>query len=124
MSDNKTQLEVLKENKLPTLVNPAEDDIEFSRKNLYDLISKSQDAIEDALDLARQSQAPRAYEVLNALLKTASEISRDIVTLQKLKKEILERPVDIDDAKTVTNNNLFVGSTAELAKFIEEQKNK
>jgi hypothetical protein len=97
-----------------------EDDFDFARKNLYDVIGKSQEALEDMIDVARQSQHPRAYEVLNQMLKNVAEISKDLVDLQKKKKDLIKK----DDAPQSVHNNLFVGTTADLAKMIEDARNK
>lgn len=99
----------------------AEDDFDYARKNLYDVIGKSQEALEDMIDVARQSQHPRAYEVLNQMLKNVAEISKDLIDLQKKKKELLKP--DNEGPQTV-NNNLFVGTTADLNRMIEEAQAK
>lgn len=92
-------------------------DFEFARTTMYDLIGKSQEALEDMIDVARKSQHPRAYEVLNAMIKTASDMSQNLLDLQKQKQD-LTGPV----IPTTVNNNLYVGSTTELSKFIESKK--
>jgi len=98
----------------------VEDDFDYARKNLYDVIGKSQEALEDMIDVARQSQHPRSYEVLNQMLKTVADISKDLVELQKKKNELVPKSAE---PQTV-HNNLFVGTTADLAKMIEEARSK
>ncbi len=98
----------------------VEDDFDFARKNLYDVIGKSQEALEDMIDVARQSQHPRAYEVLNQMLKNVADISKDLIDLQKKKKDLIKK----EDAPQSVHNNLFVGTTADLAKMIEDARNK
>lgn len=106
------------EEKIPT-GDQVVDDFEYARENMYDLLDKSKDALTDLLDLARASQAPRTYEVLNQMFKTMSEINKDLIELQKTKKEITVT----DPAAVPTNvtNNLFVGSTAALTKLMDER---
>lgn len=100
-----------------------DNDVEFAREGLYDAAVKAQSAVEDMIAIAQQSQHPKAYEVLNATIKTLADISMGIADLQ-LKKQRLERgnsnPQN-NEGSTV-NNNLFVGSTAELQKMLEELK--
>jgi hypothetical protein len=98
----------------------AEKDYTYARENLYDVINKGQEALFDMLDVAKQSQHPRAYEVLSGLINTLVAANKDLLDLQKKKKELFkeEKP-----DKTVTNNNLFVGSTAELQKLIKDRQN-
>lgn len=105
---------------LPVALDPTNDDIEFARKTMYDIIGKIQDVSEDLIDLARQSQQPRAYEVLNAVLKNAADVSRDLVELQKLKKDITG--ISPDAPPQTVNNNLFVGTTSDLHELINKMK--
>jgi hypothetical protein len=96
----------------------ADVDLDFVRENLYDAVVKSQAAVEDMISIAQQSQHPKAYEVLNLLIKTFADVSTDIVDLQ-LKKQRLNGKGADDKA---VNNNLFVGSTAELQKMLQDLK--
>lgn len=101
--------------------NPTVDgDVEFARQNLYDAVIKSQAAVEDMIAIAQQSQHPKAYEVLNSLIKTFADVSTGIADLQ-LKKQRLQGKATPTEEKTV-NNNLFVGSTAELQKMLQDLK--
>lgn len=113
------------ENKSLT-VSPAnqevEADFDYARKNLYDVIGKSQEALEDMIDVARQSQHPRAYEVLNQMIKNVADISKDLLDLQKKRKDLV-KPEAQEGPQTV-NNNLFVGTTADLNRMIEEAQAK
>ena len=92
----------------------SERDLEYSRENLYHLIERGRDALEGILDLANQSQSPRAYEVAGQLIKTVTDTNRDLIDLQKKAKDLVDKG---QDPRTVTNN-LFVGNTAELTKLI------
>jgi len=99
-----------------------ENDLDFARENLYDAVVKSQAAVEDMIAIAQQSQHPKAYEVLNSLIKTFADVSSGIADLQ-LKKQRLNGKAPAEDGSKVVNNNLFVGSTAELQKMLENLKN-
>jgi hypothetical protein len=109
---------------LPAVVEPvnneAEKDYSYARENLYDVIEKGQEALFDMLDVAKQSQHPRAYEVLSGLINTLVAANKDLVDLQKKKKDLFKQ--EEAKEKTVTNNNLFVGSTAELQKLIQNKR--
>ena len=99
------------------------DDTDFARQNLYDVANKSREAVEDMMVIAQQSQHPKAYEVLNSILKTYADINLSIVDLQMKKQRLENKKTYGDDAQTI-NNNLFVGSTTELQKMLEDMKNK
>jgi len=94
-------------------------DYEYTRGNLYSLIEKGQEAINGILELAQESEMPRAYEVAGQLIKSVADATDKLMDLQKKLK-------DIDESKssrgpTTVNNALFVGSTTELAKFLKSQ---
>lgn len=116
-----TPLTVYKQANLPaTHEQQKEDDLDFARENLYDAVVKSQAAVEDMIQIAQQSQHPKAYEVLNSLIKTFADVSTGIADLQ-LKKQRLQTKQADEESKTI-NNNLFVGSTAELQKMLQDLK--
>lgn len=98
-----------------------DDDVHYARSNLYDAVAKSKMAVDDMLAIAQGSQHPKAYEVLNAAIKTLADISTGIVDLQ-IKKQRLGIGRD-GPAEGQTVNNLFVGSTAELQQMVERMKN-
>ena len=98
-----------------------ENDLDFARENLYDAVVKSQAAVEDMIAIAQQSQHPKAYEVLNSLIKTFADVSSGIADLQ-LKKQRLNGKAPGEDGSKVVNNNLFVGSTADLLKMIDNKE--
>lgn len=104
---------------LPALKAHKNDDYEYARQNLYDIIEKGNDALEHIVDIAKQSESARAFEVVTNLIKTMAETNKDLLQLAKAKKEI-----DKDDSvpdRNITNNNLFVGSSAELLKMIKKE---
>ena len=98
-----------------------EDDYDFSRDQYYKLVEKGEEAIELMMDLARESEHPRAFEVLAGMIKTNADIADKIMELQKKKKDISKQDV-VTPQLGVTNNNLFVGSTKDLAKMIEDRQ--
>lgn len=114
-------------NTLPAVVpqtdsEQVEEDIEQVRENLSNAIELSQTAVQDMLSIAQQSQHPKAYEVLNAMIKTYADVSMGLVDLQAKKAKLVARKPE-GEAQTI-NNNLFVGSTAELQQMLENMKSK
>jgi hypothetical protein len=113
--DKNTSLDV-------SIVEPQKNDIkkdyEYTRANLYSLIEKGQEAINGIMELAGESDSPRAYEVAGQLIKNVADTTDKLIDLQKKLKEVEE-----DKTKTtnVTNNNaLFVGSTSDLSKLLKQ----
>ena len=104
----------------PKLGNDIKDDYEYSRSQLYTLISKGQEAVQGALELAQQSDHPRAYEVAGQLIKSVGDVTDKLIDLQKKVNEI-ENPKKGNQPQNVTNA-LFVGSTSELAKLLKQQR--
>lgn len=96
----------------------VEKDYDYTRANLYSLIEKGQETLNGIMELAEETSSPRAYEVAGQLLKTVADNAEKLIDLQKKIK-------DIDEEKSsgpshVTNNAMFVGSTAELQKMLKE----
>lgn len=98
----------------------AENDFEFARTTLYKIITKGQDALDEAIEVAKQSKHPRAFEVVGGMLNNLVSASEKLLNLSKQIKDIEEKSKDSPD---VINNNLFVGSTSELQKMLEGLKN-
>ena len=94
-------------------------DFEYQRQNFYSLVEKGQDAIEGILDLARESEHPRTYEVAGQLIKNVAEVTEKLGDLQEKMKKLKEVP---NSAPKNVTNALFVGSTAELQKMLKEKK--
>ena len=95
-----------------------QDDFEYSRGQLYNLVEKGQEAIDGIMDVCQDSQHPRAYEVAGQLIKSVADTTDKLADLHKKVKDI-----EADNPKTqstVTNNALFVGSTAELQKMLKD----
>ena len=92
-------------------------DYEYTRGNLYSIIEKGQEAINGILELAQESEMPRAYEVAGQLIKSVSDATDKLMDLQKKLKDV-EEETKVKGPSTV-NNALFVGSTAELQKILK-----
>ena len=99
--------------------NDISKDYEYTRGNLYSIIEKGQEAIDGILELAQESEQPRAYEVAGQLIKSVSDATDKLMDLQKKLKDVNEE--DIRKSPTNVTNALFVGSTAELAKMIKQE---
>ena len=114
-----TEVEVT-EKKIEKIKSDSEDikrDYEYTRGNLYSIIEKGQEAIDGILELAQESEMPRAYEVAGQLIKNVADATDKLLTLQQKLKDVQEEK----DTKgpTTVNNALFVGSTAELQKLLK-----
>ena len=103
----------------PQTSEEDEDDFKYSRENLYHIIERGQDALSGIMQVAQETDHPRAYEVAGQLLKTNAENTEKLINLQSTKKKLR----DIEQPQRVTNNNtLFVGSTKELQQIIKNKK--
>ena len=117
----KNPLEII--NDKPVAPENAEVDTDFDagRNELYKLLEKGSTAIDGILNLAKEGEHPRAYEVAGQLIKTQSEIAQNLLDLQDKLKRLKESKGEMP--KSVTNS-LFVGSTTELQKLIKKNKDK
>lgn len=97
----------------------VESDYDFARTNMINVIDKGREALDDMLGVAQMSQQPRAYEVIATLIKTLSDSNKDLLELSKKVKELKS---DDDQGPKTVNNNLFVGSTAELQKLLKNNE--
>jgi|TARA_B100001059_G_scaffold186839_1_gene188837 hypothetical protein len=95
----------------------VEKDYEYTRGNLYSIIEKGQEAINGILELAQESEMPRAYEVAGQLIKNVADATDKLMTLQQKLKDVNEE--QISKGPTTVNNALFVGSTADLQKLLK-----
>jgi hypothetical protein len=108
---------------LPAVVSEqVDDDVDQARTGLYDALSLSQQAVQDMLAIAQQSQHPKAYEILNSSIKNMADISMSLADLQ-LKKQRLNKSIVQPQSEGGVTNNLFVGSTAELQQMLGDIKN-
>ncbi len=99
----------------------VKDDAEFARQNIRNLIDTGSATLNNLLNVANQSQAPRAYEVATALIKNLSELNKDLMEIEKRKQDLTgestkqSKNINVDKA-------VFVGSTTELVKFLKNNK--
>ena len=101
-------------------INGVEEDTDFryTRENLYNLLERGQDAVEELLEIAKQSEHPRAFEVVGQLIGKLTETNKELMGLHKTKKELsIEGGGDVN-----VNNAVFVGSTAELQKLLKSKR--
>ena len=118
VEDTSTEIKKLSDNK------DLQNDYEYSRGQFYSLIEKGQEAVDGILDVAQQSDSPRAYEVAGNLIKNVGDTADKLMDLQKKLDEVQGGGSAKSIPGNVTNNTMFVGSTAELAKFLKKQKDK
>ena len=97
-----------------------ENDYKYQRENFYNLVEKGTDAIEGILEIARESEHPRTYEVAGNLIKQVAEVTEKLGDLQEKMKKLKEVP---NNAPKSVTNALYVGSTAELQKMLQGKKN-
>ena len=102
----------------------ARSDFEAARANLYEAIQTGQEAMDKLLEIASQSQHPRAFEVLAKLIDTNVAANEKLLQLQSKIREIDAADAPLSDRAQTINNNLFVGSTAELQKMIQNMNKK
>ena len=116
----KPKKEVVKAERLVPVISDDDSDLDFQyvRENLYNLIERGQDGLEEMLEIAKSSEHPRAMEVFGQLIGKLTETNKELLNLHKTKKDISQ---DTSGPKNVSNN-LFVGSTAELQKFLKTGK--
>tara|TARA_Y100000034_G_C6892063_1_gene410601 strand:- start:850 stop:1275 length:426 start_codon:yes stop_codon:yes gene_type:complete len=99
-------------------------DLKYTRENLYNLIERGTDAIEELVQVAKESEHPRAYEVVGQLLKTVSETNGKLLEVHKIKKDITREEREVSIKSQNVTNALFVGSTAELQKLLNGKSEK
>jgi len=97
-------------------------DYDYSRQTYYDLIEKGRESLEDMIEVARQSEHPRAYEVLSGMIKNISDVNDKLMDLNKKQKDINKKD---DEPKQVgnTTNNVFLGSTSDLQRLLQQDEN-
>jgi len=114
-----TKSEIEKIETIASTVDDIKKDYNYTRGNLYSLIEKGQEAINGILELAQESEMPRAYEVAGQLIKNVADATDKLMDLQKKLKD-MEEDKQVKGPTNVTNA-LFVGSTAELSKILKNQ---
>ena len=98
-----------------------DDDYTVSRRNLHSLLEQGQEALFHALEVAKQSEHPRAFEVVGNLMKQLADINHQLLDLHS-KKQKIESPKGTETQSNVTNNAIFVGNTTELSRMLENLK--
>ena len=116
--------ELVKKESKPIIPRPNENqdidsDYQYQRENFYNLVERGQDAIQGILDVAQNSDHPRAYEVAGNLIKNVAEVTEKLGDLQEKMKKLKDVP---NNAPKNVTNALFVGSTAELQKKLKKKK--
>jgi len=91
-------------------------DYDYSRETYYDLIEKGRESLELMIEVARESEHPRAFEVLSGMIKNISDVNDKLMDLNKKNKEITQPKGS--DQKAITNNNVFIGSAADLQRML------
>ena len=91
-------------------------DFKYTRENLYNLLERGQDAVEELLEIAKQSEHPRAFEVVGQLIGKLTETNKELMGLHKTKKDLIT-----EKGPTNVTNALFVGSTSDLQKMLKEK---
>ena len=104
---------------LDDVAEDIDNDYKYQRQNFYSLIERGQDAIDGILDIARESEHPRTYEVAGQLIKSVAEVTEKLGDLQAKMKKLKDVP---NNAPKNVTNALFVGSTAELQKMLKGKK--
>ena len=115
---NSLDLQPIEDNKKAAQDNIV-DDYEYARGNMIAVIEKGQEALSGILDVAGMSQHPRSYEVVATLVKAVADANKDLLELSKKRKDL--EKVDNGGPQTV-NNNLYLGSTADLLKLLKDNK--
>ena len=117
-----TEAEVLNTSEvLPATIDGEEKDTDFryARENMYHIIERGRDAMDELLEIAKAEESPRAFEVVTQLINSLSATTKELLVLQKTLKE-----VESSKAPVKNENNLFVGSTKELQELLEMKKKK
>jgi hypothetical protein len=129
--EKKDKLKASLEKNLPTIKKDRplkidkdiKDDYEFSRDTYRDLINTGVRSLDVLSELARESEHPRAFEVLSTTIKNLGDTTEKLMSLQKSKKELNKEEKE-EEQKQVTNNNVFVGSTTDLQRLLAQDNEK
>ena len=100
-----------------------DNDYEYTRETLYDLIEKGREGIEEMIEVARQSEHPRAYEVLATLIKDTAATSEKLMDLHRKIQHLDQMMLPPPKQEGNTTNNLFIGSTTELQRMLKDLNN-
>ena len=119
---NTDYIPVVKENDKPITVHQTQGenpDADYSRANYYNLIEKGNEALDGILDVAKESQHPRAYEVAANMIKNLSDVTEKLMILQRQQQEL--KPKEAAPTNIAIDKAVFVGSTAELLKKLKNE---
>ena len=120
------EVKPVKRKSKPLIISDKEEDKEkdyqYARGQLYDIVEKMQESLNDAMEVAQESQHPRAFEVVFNGAKHAADVVEKITDLQKKVKDLEAEETKVQ--QTNTQNNIFMGSTTELLKMLKDQKDK
>ena len=96
-------------------------DYEYSRQTYYELVEKGKDALESMIEVARESEHPRAYEVLAGLIKNTSDVNDKLMDLNKKQKDLLQEAEEEAKQPQIgqQTNNVFLGSTADIQRLLQ-----
>lgn len=97
-------------------------DYDYSRETYYDLLEKGREGLEDMIHVARESEHPRAYEVLSGMLKNVADINDKLMDLNKKHKDITQPKQEVKQVEH-QQNNIFLGSTTDLQRLLQQQQN-
>ena len=120
MKNLEKNVPAIQENKPISLNKDVKDDYDFSRRTYKDLITVGTRSLDVLAELARESEHPRAFEVLSKSIKDIGDTTEKLMKLQKDKEDLKKVQ---DTAKKVTNNNVFVGSTTDLQRMLLDKDN-
>lgn len=115
-----TDIEILKPETSSARDQDIESDYKYARENLYNAIERGSDALEELVELAKQSQSPRAFEIVGQMIKTLTDANKDLLEIQKKVKDLKKE--DVQKGPNSVTNALFVGNTAELQKLLKGTK--
>jgi len=102
------------------IVADTEEDYAYSRDKIKELITKAEEAIDNMMALASETEHPRAFEVLGQMFKTTTDMMDQLITLQKKRRDLTQTEEQkVGGGGNTTNNAIFVGSTTELQKFLK-----
>lgn len=122
---NTDYIPVVKEDKPVTIHqdDSANPDADYSRANYYNLIEKGNEALDGILEVAKESQHPRAYEVAANMIKNLSDVTEKLMILQKQQQELRPKEEQATQTNINVDKAVFVGSTAELLRQLKNESN-
>lgn len=117
-------LPTIKQDRPVQIDKDIKDDYEFSRATYKELIQTGTKSLDILSELARESEHPRAFEVLSQAIKNIGDTTDKLMSLQKAKKELNKEEKEKEEQRAVTNNNVFVGSTTDLQRLLAQDNEK